>query len=153
MFMQRLQLSSTTNSAPPFLLFRRNRIVLIASLLTKARERKLHMALTKWKYSLLILAAAVLMSTNATAQATFSVSIDPNQTVVYPGYLSSLTINYSVTFLGGGSGNVSLSVTADFCTTGWQPTLSPSTFSSSGSGTFDTWILAPNEGTTSYYQC
>lgn len=111
------------------------------------------MTWTNWKYSLLILTAAVLMSANATAQATFSVSIDPNQTVVYPGYLSSLTINYSVTFLGGGSGNVSLSVTADFCGTGWQPTLSPSTFSVSGSGTFDTWILAPNEGTTSYYQC
>lgn len=112
------------------------------------------MTLTKWKYSLLILTAAVLMSANATAQATFSVSIDPNQTVVYPGYLSSLTINYSVTFLGGGSGNVSLSVSADFCGTGWQPTLSQSTFSASGSGTFSTWIIEPDfYGVTSYYQC
>jgi hypothetical protein len=106
----------------------------------------------KWKYSLLILTAAVLMSANAMAQ-TFSVSIDANQTVVYPGYLTQLTINYGVTFLGGGSGNVSLSVTADFCQTGWQPTLSQSTFATSGSGTFTTWILDPSQYGDSYFQC
>jgi len=112
------------------------------------------MTSTKWKYSLLVLTSAVLMSASAMAQATFSVSIDANQTVVYPGYQSQLTINYSVTFLGGGSGSVSLSVTADFCQTGWQPTLSQSTFSSSGSGTFTTWIIDPGfYGLSSYYQC
>lgn len=112
------------------------------------------MTLTKWKYSLLILTAAVFMSTNATAQATFSLSIDANQTVVYPGYITSLTINYSVTFLGGGSGNVTLSLLpGDFCGTGQVPSLSPSSFSASGSGTFDAGITAPNEGATSYYQC
>jgi hypothetical protein len=108
----------------------------------------------KWKYLLLLLTAGILMSANAMAQSTFSVSIDANQSVVYPGYLSQLTINYGVTFLGGGSGNVSLSVTTDFCETGWQPTLSQSTFTTSGSGTFTTWIEEPGiYGVDSYFQC
>ena len=111
------------------------------------------MTSTKWKYLLLIFCAALLMSASAPAQ-TFSVSIDANQTVPGEGSPYLLTINYSVTFLGGGSGNVSLSVSADFCKTGWQPTLSQSTFSANGSGTFTTWIIDPAYyELTDYYQC
>jgi pimeloyl-ACP methyl ester carboxylesterase len=81
----------------------------------------------------------------------FTVSIDPNQTVIYPGYLFQLTVHYSVSFQGGQSGNVSLSLSQDFCSTGGVYSLSQSRFTTPGSGTFNIWITDP--GAASAYQC
>jgi hypothetical protein len=90
---------------------------------------------------------------NITGPPDFTLSIDPNQTVPYPTSPYQLTINYGVTFQNGLTGTVSLSLSADFCSTGGVYSLSQSTFTSSGTGTFTVWIFDPNGSGGGFYEC
>jgi hypothetical protein len=84
----------------------------------------------------------------------FTLTIDASQTVPYPQTGTyQLTINYGVTFQAGLTGNVTLSLSQDFCSTGQVDTLSKSTFTSSGTGTFTISIFDPSQSGQSFFEC
>jgi len=95
-----------------------------------------------------LMVACVFSATPAHAD-TFTMSIDGDQTVD-TSVTQYVTIHFSVTFTGGGSGNVSVSQIEPCSGTVVSP--SPSSFSSSGNGTISLGPFAFGQtGTMCFY--